>query len=80
MPCRSVAHWIDQVSDSGTGDAPMKVSVKAVDHALGLAPRDDPLDENEVGSAAAIEPTTVQFFLSILGLFCSPARWQDCHH
>jgi hypothetical protein len=42
MPCRSVAHWIDQVSDPGRGDAPMKVGVKAVDHAPDLAPREGP--------------------------------------
>jgi hypothetical protein len=42
MPCRPVAHWIDQVSDPGRGDFPMKVGVKAVDHAPDLAPREAP--------------------------------------
>lgn len=46
MPCRSVAHWIDQVSDPGRGDVPMPACVKAVDHAPDLAPREGPLVES----------------------------------
>ena len=42
MPCGPVAHWIDQVSDPGRGDVPMKVGVKAVDHAPDLAHARDP--------------------------------------